>query len=110
MSVGLVGRKCGMTRVFTETGESIPVTVVEVAPNRISQVKTIEMDGYHAIQITVGQRQASKVNKPMAGHFAKAGVEAGNVMREYRLGDDEMKEAKPGDQLTVELFQVGQKV
>lgn len=110
MPVGLVGRKCGMTRVFTDAGESIPVTVVEVAPNRIAQVKTTEIDGYRAIQVTAGQRRASRVTKPMAGHFSKAGVEAGNVMLEHRLNDAEMQEAKLGDELTVALFEEGQKV
>ncbi len=110
MSVGLVGRKCGMTRVFTETGESIPVTVIEATPNRVAQIKTTETDGYWAIQVTAGQRRASRVSKPMAGHFAKAGVEAGNVVCEYRLDDGEMEGVKLGDQLTVESFKVGQKV
>ena len=110
MSVGLLGRKCGMTRVFTDTGESIPVTVIEVTPNHVTQVKTAEKDGYRAIQVTTGKRRASRVTKPMAGHFAKAGVEAGNLMREYRLAENELAEAKLGDQLTVELFEAGQKV
>jgi large subunit ribosomal protein L3 len=110
MSVGLVGRKCGMTRVFTDAGESIPVTVIEITPNRVSQIKTVETDGYRAMQVTAGQRPASRVNKPMAGHLAKASVEAGDIMHEHRLGDGEMEEAKAGDQLTVELFEAGQKV
>jgi len=110
MSVGLVGRKCGMTRVFTDAGESIPVTVIEVTPNRVAQVKTTENDSYRAIQVTAGQKRASRVSKPMAGHFAKAGVEAGDLMNEYRLDEGEMDETKPGDQLTVELFEAGQKV
>ncbi|MCH9769852.1 MAG: 50S ribosomal protein L3 [Gammaproteobacteria bacterium] len=110
MSIGLVGRKCGMTRVFTETGNSIPVTVIEVVPNRITQVKTPEVDGYRAIQITAGSRLARHVNKSLAGHYAKAKVEAGNMMREFRLAEGEMSEAKAGDQLNVELFNEAQMV
>lgn len=110
MSLGLVGTKCGMTRVFTETGESIPVTVVEVLPNRITQIKSDDNDGYRAIQITTGNKKQSKVNKAIAGHLAKAGTEAGTVIREFRIGTDEMPEAKLGDALTVELFKNGEKV
>lgn len=108
MSPGLVGKKCGMTRVFTPEGVSIPVTVVEVIPNRITQVKTVETDGYNAIQITAGKKRAARVNKPRSGHFAKAGVEAGELLKEFRL--DEIGECKVGDELTVELFEQGQKV
>ncbi|MEJ2393127.1 MAG: 50S ribosomal protein L3, partial [Gammaproteobacteria bacterium] len=89
MAIGVIGRKCGMTRVFTEDGVSVPVTVVEVEPNRIAQMKTLESDGYSALQVTVGGRRASRVTKPMAGHFAKAGVEAGRTLCEFRLGDGE---------------------
>ena len=110
MSVGIVGRKCGMTRIYTEAGESIPVTVIEAAPNRITQVKTVENDGYRALQITAGSKKASRVNKAAAGHFAKASVEAGNVLREFLLGEDEYEEAKPGDAITVEIFAEGQPV
>lgn len=85
MTIGLVGKKCGMTRVFTEDGVSIPVTVVEVSPNRVTQVKTVETDGYDAIQVTTGSRRASRVGKPAAGHFAKAGVEAGRGLWEFRV-------------------------
>jgi len=108
MAVGLVGKKCGMTRVFTENGVSIPVTVIEVLPNRITQLKTDESDGYRAIQVTTGAKKASRVSKAMAGHYAKADVESGNVTREFRLAKDEMAEAKIGDSITAELFSEGQ--
>ena len=109
MTIGLVGRKSGMTRVFTEDGASIPVTVVEVSPNRVTQIKELETDGYRAIQVTAGSRKASKVSKSEAGHYAKAGVEAGNGLWEFRLeGSDEAPEV--GAELTVERFEAGQKV
>lgn len=110
MSVGLVGRKCGMTRVFTGEGASIPVTVIEVIANRVSQVKTLEQDGYRALQVTAGAKKASRLNKPLIGHFAKANVEAGEVIREFRLDNDEHAETKAGDKLTVDMFAEGQKV
>ena len=107
MAIGLVGRKSGMTRVFTEDGASIPVTVVEVSPNRVTQIKELETDGYRAIQVTAGNRKASKVSKSEAGHFAKAGVEAGNALLEFRLEEaDEAPEV--GAELTVERFEAGQ--
>lgn len=109
MAIGLVGKKCGMTRVFTEDGVSIPVTVVEVQPNRVTQVKTVESDGYSAIQVTTGARKASHVNKAAAGHYAKAGVEAGRGLWEFRTeGSDE--EFETGSELTVSRFEAGQKV
>ncbi|WP_116366774.1 50S ribosomal protein L3 [Parahaliea mediterranea] len=109
MTIGLVGRKSGMTRVFTEDGASIPVTVVEIAPNRVTQIKELESDGYRAIQVTAGNRKASKVSKSEAGHFAKAGVEAGRGLWEFRLeGSEESFEV--GSELTVERFEAGQKV
>ena len=109
MAICLVGRKSGMTRVFTEDGASIPVTVVEVSPNRVTQIKELETDGYRAIQVTAGNRKASKVSKSEAGHFAKAGVEAGNRLLEFRLEEaDEAPEV--GAELTVERFEVGQVV
>ena len=109
MTVGLVGRKSGMTRVFTEDGASVPVTVVEIAPNRVTQIKELETDGYRAIQVTAGSRKASKVSKPEAGHYAKAGVAAGEGLWEFRLdGSDEAFEV--GSELTVERFEQGQKV
>ncbi len=108
MTIGIVGRKCGMTRVFTEDGVSVPVTVVEVQPNRITQVKTVEADGYAAVQVTTGERRASRVNKAQAGHLAKAGVEAGRGLWEFRLeGSEELKEGEP---LSLEGFEAGQKV
>ena len=107
MAIGLVGRKSGMTRVFTEDGVSIPVTVVEISPNRVTQIKELDSDGYRAIQVTAGSRKASRVNKSLAGHFAKAGVEAGTGLWEFRLEQsDEAPEV--GSELTVERFQVGQ--
>src|SRR5690554_4689418 len=108
MSVGIVGRKCGMTRVFTDAGVSIPVTVIEVDPNRITQVKSDEADGYASVQVTVGSRRASRVTKSLAGHYAKAGVEAGRGLWELRLNSDEQFEV--GSSLTVERFQAGQVV
>ncbi len=108
MTIGLVGRKAGMTRIFTEDGASVPVTVIEVEPNRVTQVKTADTDGYSAIQVTSGARKASRVNKAEAGHFAKAGTEAGRGLWEFRLSDGE--EVQVGDQLTVERFEAGQKV
>lgn len=110
MTMGLVGRKCGMTRVFTEDGISIPVTVIEAQPNRITQVKTLETDGYRALQVAAGSRKASRVSKPEAGHFAKAKVEAGDLMTEFRLDDADGGEFAPGTELKVDLFEAGQKV
>ncbi len=108
MSIGLVGKKIGMTRIFSEDGASTPVTVIEVTPNRISQVRTQEIDGYNALQVTVGERRANRVSKPMKGHFAKAGVEPGRGVWEFRL--DAPAENEIGSDLTVELFAAGQKV
>ncbi len=108
MSIGLIGRKTGMTRIFTEDGVSIPVTVVEVEPNRVSQVKSVETDGYYAVQLTAGTRRANRVTKSQAGHFAKASVEAGVFTREFTL--KEAAELKAGEELTVVLFEAGQRV
>jgi len=110
MTMGLVGRKCGMTRIFTEDGESIPVTVIEAQPNRITQVKTVERDGYRALQVTAGSRKPSHVSKPQAGHFANAKVEAGDMNTEFRLADGDEAEYEVGSELKVDLFQEGQKV
>jgi large subunit ribosomal protein L3 len=110
MSIGLVGRKCGMTRVFTEEGASIPVSVVEITPNLVTQVKTSEVDGYRAIQVTTGTRKAKRTNKPLAGHLAKAKVAAGRGLWEFRLADNENVELAAGDAITVSLFQAGQMV
>tara|TARA_R110000823_G_scaffold295738_1_gene415496 strand:+ start:1904 stop:2539 length:636 start_codon:yes stop_codon:yes gene_type:complete len=109
MTIGLVGRKSGMTRVFTEDGESIPVTVVEVSPNRVTQIKEVDSDGYRAVQVTAGARKASRVNKAQAGKFAKAGVVAGSRFWEFRLEDAE-EAPEVGSELTVERFAAGQKV
>lgn len=108
MTIGIIGIKRGMTRVFTVDGESIPVTVVEAAPNRVTQRKTIETDGYNAIQVTNGEVAASRVNKPKAGHFAKAGTGAGRGLWEFRLNDGE--DFAVGDEIRVERFEAGQKV
>ncbi len=110
MTIGVIGRKCGMTRVFTEDGVSVPVTVVEVEPNRVSQVKDLANDGYAAVQVTVGKRRASRVTKPMAGHYAKAGVEAGRIVREFRLSEGEGSELAPGSEIKVDIFEDGQTV
>ncbi len=110
MTMGLVGRKCGMTRVFTDDGVSIPVTVIEAQPNRITQVKTVETDGYRALQVAAGSRKASRVSKPAAGHFAAAKVEAGDLFTEFRLDDADEGEFEKGGELKVDLFEEGQKV
>jgi large subunit ribosomal protein L3 len=110
MTIGVVGRKAGMTRIFTEDGASIPVTVVEVEPNRVTQVKNLDVDGYRAVQVTVGSRRPSRVNKPAAGHFAKAGVEAGRGLWEFRLADGEGDELESGSSIAIDIFSEGQKV
>ncbi|WEJ63006.1 50S ribosomal protein L3 [Thiomicrorhabdus lithotrophica] len=104
MSIGIIGKKIGMTRVFNDEGISTPVTVVEVQPNRITQIKTLETDGYSAIQVTTGSVHAGRVSKPAAGHFAKAGVEAGKGLWEFRADDSEMEGLEIGSELTVERF------
>jgi large subunit ribosomal protein L3 len=110
MALGLVGRKAGMTRIFTEEGVSVPVTVIQVEPNRVTQVRSADCDGYSAIQVTVGERKASRVNKPEAGHFAKAGVAAGRGLWEFRLDDVEGETPEVGHELKVDMFADGQKV
>jgi large subunit ribosomal protein L3 len=110
MAIGLVGRKRGMTRIFTEDGSSVPVTVIEVSPNRITQIREEDRDGYSAIQVTCGARRTSLVSRPAAGHFAKAGVEAGEGLWEFRLEGDEGDGLEAGAELTVERFEAGQKV
>jgi len=110
MAIGIVGRKCGMTRIFTEDGNSIPVTVIEVEPNRVTQIRTAENDGYSAVQVTLGARRAARVTKPMAGHFAKAGVAAGRGVWEFRLDDGEGADLQPGAEIKVDIFAAGQKV
>ncbi len=110
MAIAIVGRKCGMTRVFTDDGISIPVTVIEAEPNRITQVKNADTDGYNAVQVTTGSRRASRVSKPSAGHFAKAGVDAGRGLWEFRVDDAGKEELAVGGELTVSAFESGQKV
>ncbi|MGQ5522457.1 50S ribosomal protein L3 [Chitinimonas sp. PSY-7] len=110
MSLGLIGRKVGMTRVFTDDGASVPVTVLDLSANRVAQVKTQEVDGYSAVQLAFGERRASRVNKAEAGHFAKAGIEAGRGLHEFTLTVDQLAQYQPGSQITVEIFAVGQLV
>lgn len=110
MALGLIGRKCGMTRVFLDDGVSVPVTVIEVEPNRITQVKSADSDGYRAVQVTAGKRRASRVTKALAGHYAKANTGAGRVLGEFRLDADEGAELKPGGEIKVDIFKPGQKV
>lgn len=104
MAIGLVGRKVGMTRIFTEDGVSIPVTVIEATPNRVTQVKSEETDGYSSLQVTTGTKKANRVTKPAAGHFAKAGVEAGRGLWEFRLGAGEGADIEVGNEISVEIF------
>ena len=110
MSLGLVGRKVGMTRIFTDDGTSVPVTVLDVSNNRVTQIKTPDTDGYAAVQVTYGKRRASRVIKSAAGHLAKAGVEAGTILKEFRIDAEKLAEFKPGDVISVSIFQPGQKV
>ena len=110
MKIGLVGRKRGMTRVFTEEGASVPVTVIEVDPNRVTQVKNDDNEGYRSIQVTIGTRRASLVNKPVSGHYAKAGVEAGEGLWELRLPEGVGEELEAGSELNVEMFEAGELV
>src|SRR5450631_4252654 len=104
MSLGLVGRKIGMTRVFTDDGTAVPVTVLDVSNNRVTQIKTPEKDGYSAVQVTFGTRRASRVNKPLAGHLAKAGVEAGSILREFTVGAEVLGTLTVGGKIGVDLF------
>ena len=110
MTIGVVGRKVGMTRVFTDEGASLPVTVIEVEPNRITQLKSLETDGYKAVQVTTGSRKASRVTKPLAGHYAKAGTEAGRGLWEFRLAEDEGNEFELKGEIKVDIFEEGQKI
>jgi len=110
MTIGIIGRKAGMTRVFTEDGASIPVTVIEAGPNKVTQVKTADNDGYSALQVTFGHKRSSLVNKPMAGHYAKADSEAGEGLWELRLNDEEGADVELGAELSVEQFEAGQMV
>lgn len=110
MSLGLVGRKVGMTRIFAEDGRSIPVTVLDVSDNRVSQIKTPDTDGYSAVQVAFGKRRASRITKPVAGHLAKAAVEPARGMKEFRVEAEQLASLKAGDAVGADLFQVGQKV
>ena len=110
MSLGLVGRKVGMTRIFTEDGVSVPVTVLDVSNNRVCQLKTPQTDGYAAVQVAFGTRRASRINKPLAGHLGKAGVEPASGLKEFRVEESELEKFKAGDALNVTLFAEGQKV
>jgi large subunit ribosomal protein L3 len=110
MSFGLVGKKRGMTRLFTEAGASVPVTVIEVEPNRITQIKRDDVDGYTAVQVTVGTRRASRVTKAMAGHFKKAGTEAGRGVWEFRASTEQLDGLEPGGEIKVDQFEAGQTV
>ena len=110
MTLGLVGRKVGMTRLFTDEGDAVAVTVVDVSDNRVSQVKTAVSDGYSAVQVAFGKRRASRVSKALAGHFAKAGTEAGSVLGEFHISEEEAAGLKPGSVIGVDIFKVGQKV
>lgn len=110
MTIGIIGRKEGMTRIMQDDGVAVPVTVLSVEPNRVTQVKTVENDGYRALQVTTGARRASRVTRPMAGHFAKAGTEAGRNLWEFRLDDGEGEDIAAGSEIKVEIFEAGQKV
>jgi len=108
--LGLLGRKVGMTRIFSDEGESVPVTVVDVSDNRVTQVRTVETDGYGAVQVAAGKRRASRITKPLAGHLGKAGAEGAQVLHEFRLREGEKTDVAPGASIGADLFQVGQKV
>lgn len=110
MTLGLVGRKVGMTRLFTDDGDAVPVTVVDVSNNRVTQIKTPDTDGYAAVQVTFGKRRPSRVTRPMAGHFAKAGTEAGSVLKEFAISVELAAQLKPGATIGADIFKVGQKV
>ncbi len=110
MSLGLLGRKVGMTRIFTEDGDTVPVTVVDVSNNRVTQIKTSDSDGYSAVQLAFGAKRANRVTKPMAGHYAKAGVEAASIIREFDVPADQLASLQAGGVVSAEIFQAGQKV
>ncbi len=110
MAIGLVGRKCGMTQIYTDEGSVVPVTVIEALPNRVVQIKTNEIDGYNALQVTTGARRASRVTKAMAGHYAKASTEPGRGLWEFLLEGQSADQFKPGSEFKVDLFQIGQMV
>ena len=110
MSIGIIGRKCGMSRVFTEDGVSTPVTLIEATPNRITQIKTMDTDGYVAVQVTAGTKRASLLTKPQAGHFAKAKVEGGRGLWEFRVEESELGNLEVGGEIKADIFEVGQVV
>jgi large subunit ribosomal protein L3 len=110
MTIGIVGRKEGMTRIIRDDGSAVPVTVISVEPNRVTQVKTVETDGYRALQVTTGSRRASRVTRPLSGHYAKAGTEAGRGLWEFRLADNEGEDLTPGSEIKVGIFEEGQHV
>ena len=110
MTIGIVGRKCGMSRIFTESGESIPVTLIEASPNRIVQIKSDDTDGYSAVQVTAGTKRSALVNKPLSGHYAKAKVEAGRGLWEFRVDADKVSGFEVGGEIKADIFEVGQKV
>ncbi len=110
MSLGLLGRKVGMTRIFTEDGDTVPVTVIDVSNNRVTQIKTSDSDGYSAVQLAFGAKRANRVTKPMAGHYAKAGVEAASIIREFDVSADQLASLQAGGVVSAEIFQAGQKV
>lgn len=110
MTIGIVGRKVGMTRLFTDEGASVPVTVIEIEPNRVTQLRTADTDGYSAVQVTTGSRRGSRVNKPLAGHLSKAGVEAGRGLWEFRLAEAEAEGLEVGGQIKADVFEAGQMV
>lgn len=111
MAIGLIGRKVGMTRIFTENGDSLPVTVIDVSNNRITQLKKYDANGYSAVQLTFGKKRANRVNKSIAGHFSKAGVEAGSIIKEFRVtADEDINQLQNGTVITCGIFNVGQKV
>lgn len=110
MTIGVVGRKCGMTRIFTDDGASVPVTVIEATPNRVTQVRNQERDGYRAVQVTVGERKASRVSKAMRGHYAAASTEAGRKVCEFRLAENEGEDLQLGSEIKIDIFEVGQYV
>ncbi len=110
MSLGLIGRKIGMTRIFTENGDSLPVTVIDVSNNRVTQIKNTEKDGYSAVQLAFGAKRPSRVSKSAAGHFSKAGVEAGSILKEFRINEEELERFESGCVIKSNIFEVGQKV
>jgi large subunit ribosomal protein L3 len=110
MSLGLLGRKVGMTRIFTDDGETVPVTVIDVSDNRVTQLKSTQSDGYSAVQVAFGNKKPSRVSKPLTGHYAKAGVQAGSLLGEFPIADDQVSSLSLGQHLTVEIFAPGQKV